>query len=71
MGKLTAPRRRRKRPYKDVYLKKEDLTRLRKGYVVVRVFNGSGVSIKLGEAKKHREITRLKDRIKTLEGGKE
>lgn len=61
--------RRRVRNYLDVYLSMDQLAKLKKGYSIQTAIKGQAISIRSTKDRHAaREIKRLKERIKELEG---
>lgn len=64
--------RNRMKQYIDVGIKPKEISRLKKGYKVAKKANGHWLSLFIDgkDRKKEKEIQRLKDRIRELEGNK-
>jgi len=62
----------RMKDYIDVAIKPKEITRIKKGYKISKMAGGKLLCLSLDgkDRKKEREIQRLKDKIKALEGKK-
>ncbi len=58
--------RKRLRNYRDIYLTKDDLKKLKHGHGVMKQVKGVCVLIQLQDWKRDKEVTKLKQRIYEL-----